>query len=186
MTRPTLRLVAATWMLAAFWPAPARAQVDEYGVKAAFVRNFIAFVEWPPVRMTGTDPLQLCVFNSSPITQKLTTLNIDAVRGHRVQVHAITTVPDVGTCHVVFVPTSEHAQLADITSRFRGSGLLTISEEATDRSGAVINMYLAGSKMTFDVDLAAADRLSVRVSSKLAALARRVHGASTPARSFGD
>ena len=77
-------------------------------------------------------------------------------------------------------------QLAEINSRYKGSGLLTISEEATDRSGAVINMYLAGNKMTFDVDLAAADRLSVRVSSKLAALARRVHGASTPARSFGD
>lgn len=186
MTRQTRRLLTAALMLAACWPAPARAQVDEYGVKAAFVRNFIAFVEWPPARMAGTDPLQLCIFNSSPITQKLTTLNIDAVKGHRVQVHAITAIPDVGTCHVVFVPTSERAQLAEINSRYKGSGLLTISEEATDRSGAVINMYLAGNKMTFDVDLAAADSLSVRVSSKLAALARRVHGASTPARSFGD
>lgn len=186
MTRPALRILAATWMLAVLWPAPARAQVDEYGVKAAFVRNFIAFVEWPPVRMTGTDPLQLCVFNSSPITQKLTTLNIDAVRGHRVQVHAITAIPDVGTCHVVFIPAPEHAQLAEINSRYKGSGLLTISEEATDRSGAVINMYLVGNKMTFDVDLAAADSLSVRVSSKLAALARHVHGASSPARSFGN
>lgn len=173
-------------MLAVFRPAPASAQVDEYGVKAAFVRNFIAFVDWPPARLPGSDPLQLCVFNSSPITQKLTGLNMDAVRGHRVQVHAITAIPDLGTCHVVFVPVAESAQIHEIQSRYKGTGLLTISEESTERSGAVINMYLAGNKMTFDVDLAAADSLSVRVSSKLAALARRVHGAATPARSFGD
>lgn len=186
MTRAHRILLTATLALAAAWPSYVRAQVDEYGVKAAFVRNFIAFVDWPPSRLAAADALQLCVYNSSPITPKLTALNMDAVKGHRVQVRAIAAIPELGGCHVVFVPTAERTQLGDIHSRYRGSGLLTISEETTERSGAVINMYVAGNKMTFDVDLAAADALSVRVSSKLAALAHRVHGASTPARGFSD
>lgn len=172
--------------LAAGRPVYVGAQVDEYGVKAAFVRNFIAFVEWPPLRLSGADPLQLCVFNGSPITPKLTALNMDAVKGHRVQVRAIAAIPDLGACHVVFVPVAESAQIGDIHSRYKGSGLLTISEATTERSGAVINVYVTGNKMTFDVDLAEADALNVRVSSKLAALAHRVHGATTPARGFGD
>ena len=186
MTRARRLLLIATLALAAAAPAYVQAQVDEYGVKAGFIRNFIAFVEWAPARLAGADALQLCVYNGSPITAKLTALNLDAVKGHRVQVRAIAAIPDLGACHVVFIPTAERAQIGDIHSRYKGSGLLTISEETAERSGAVINMYVSGNKMAFDVDLAAADALNVRVSSKLAALARRVHGATTPARGFSD
>lgn len=177
-------LIRLAVVLALAWPGTTYAQFDVYGVKAAFVRNFVAFVEWPQARLNASDPLQLCVYNGSPILTRLTSLNIDPVRGHRVQVRAVSAVPDLGGCHIVFIPSTESAQIADIHSRYKGTGLLTISEERSELAGAAINLYVTGGKVAFDIDLAAADRLSVRISSKLLALARRVTGA--PARPQGN
>ncbi|MGE3958511.1 MAG: YfiR family protein [Vicinamibacterales bacterium] len=168
----------AALVLVLLGPAGSWGQVDEYGVKAAFVRNFAAFVDWPSGRLAGSDPLVLCVYNNSPVMQRLTGMTIDPIRGHGVQVRAMTALPDLAACHLVFVPSAESRQIPDIQTRFRGHGLLTITEEPGGGTGAVINMYLSNGKMTFDVDMAAAESLGVHISSKLLGLARRVQGGS--------
>lgn len=159
-------------------PNVVNAQLDEYGVKASFIRNFVAFVEWPDARLAPDGPLVICVFNESPITARLTELKIPPIRNHHVQVRSITALPDLGVCHAVFVPLAEAVHVADIQSRYRDAGMLTITETTRERTGAVINMFVNQSRMAFDVDLDAAKAQTIRVSSKLLALAHEVHGKS--------
>ena len=179
MTRSLHHPLRAALALLLVLPVTMHGQFDEYGVKAAFVRNFLPFVEWPAERVPPGEPFLLCVYNGSPITAKLNALTFDPIRGHRVQIRTMSAVPDLGVCHAVFVPQSESAQVRNIQGRYKGGGVLTITEDVADRTGAAINMYVANSRMTFDVDIAAADAAGVRISSKLLALAKRVHGAPT-------
>ncbi len=178
-----MKLVQAVLVLALLAPASLYAQIDEFGVKAAFVRNFVAFVDWPPGRLDASGTLLICVFNDSPITPRLAALG-EPIRGHRVQVRGVASLPDLGGCHAVFVPAGDRMHIADIRARYGGGGVLTIAEGTGERSGAVIDMFVSGSRMTFDVDLTAAEEQGVRVSSKLLALAHAVHGgaATGPAR----
>jgi hypothetical protein len=168
-------LVGAVIATAAMAPAPASAQTDEYGVKASFIRNFVAFVEWPSSRFSGDSALMICVLNDSPITSRLIDLKKAQVRDRRIQVRSIGALPDVDACHVVFVPASEESHIVEMQARFRRSGLLIIGESNQNRSGAVINIFKKDNHMAFDVDLDAARTQDLRVSSKLLALAQHVH-----------
>ncbi|MFN7985228.1 MAG: YfiR family protein [Vicinamibacterales bacterium] len=169
---------SALLALAMLAPATAVAQVDEYGVKASFVRNFVAFVEWPTNRLESGSPLTICVFNDSPITARLLDLKIAPVRDHHVQVRAVSALPDLAACQAVFIPSTESPHVADILSRYHNAGLLTITETPSTRTGAIINMFVNQSRMAFDIDLEAGRAQGIVVSSKLLSLAHTVHGSN--------
>lgn len=168
--------------LATAAPCVVTAQTDEYGVKASFIRNFVAFVDWPAARTAGDNPLLICVFNDSPVTSKLIELKMTSVRDRRVQIRSVGTLPDLDACHVVFVPMTEDAHIVEMQARFRRAGLLIISESTKNRTGAVINMFKKDSRLAFDIDLDAAQTQDLRVSSKLLALANHVHGSPASGR----
>ncbi len=163
---------------AAVAPAVVSAQTDEYGVKASFIRNFVAFVDWPSARAVADGPLTICVFNDSPITARLTDLKMTAASDRRLQIRSVGALPDLDVCHVVFVPTAEDAHIVEMHARFRRAGLLIVGESSKDRTGAVINMFKKNNRMALDIDLDAAQKQDLRVSSKLLALAHHVHGSN--------
>ena len=165
-------------VLGAFAPAPTAGQVDESGVKAAFVRNFLPFVSWPAGRLPDGMPYTVCMLNGGSIARKLIALVARDPGARPVRVRVPTSPADVGDCHVVFVPALESRLLPDITARFPSGGLLIISEDqAAAPEDAAINIAIAGSRVTFDLNLAAAGAQGVTISSKLAGMARRVAGA---------
>lgn len=174
--RVHLRFIGALVLLTAT-TVPAGAQFDEDIVKAAFIRNFVGFVEWPPERLRDASSLDICVFSGGPMATRLSALRIPPVRERAVRVRTVVTVPDVDGCHAVFIPAPQTDHIRDLRSAAtRRAGLLTISEDyRRARTGAVINLFVVGGKVAFDVDLAAAQAERVQVSSKLLALAAQVH-----------
>src|SRR2546426_7749962 len=73
----------------------------EYRVKAAYLFNFLKYVEWPDATATG--PFTICVAGRNPFGDVLA----DTVKGERIGARAVmarvVTEPDAG-CHVLFVP----------------------------------------------------------------------------------
>lgn len=154
----------------------AAAQLPADGVKAAFIRNFISFVTWPPERLASGAPLVVCAFNGSGVAAALSALTIADVRDHRVQIRNVNTVPDLDTCHAVFVPASEARGIADIRAQNTQGGLLIITEDdSRGRKGGALNLFVTDNRVAFDADLAAAQAQGLIVSSKLLSLARHVH-----------
>src|SRR3954463_9295730 len=68
--------------------------IDEYHLKAAFLYNFIRFVDWPSEAFkTPNDPFTICVLGHDPFGQALN----DAVAGKVVAGRSVTVrvIPDV-------------------------------------------------------------------------------------------
>jgi hypothetical protein len=155
--------------------AIAAAAAPEYQVKAAFLYNFARFVEWPQDAVGPTDAFRICIVGEDPFGDLLD----QAVHGKTVHDRPVEVVHpddvDVIRCHIVFFASSGAPALPRILTALGGRGILTVGEtEDFTRAGGVIAMRVEESKVRFDVNVDAAQRAGLRVSSQLLKLASRV------------
>jgi len=163
-------------VVAAVFATGAMAQtVDEYRVKAAFVFNFAKFIQWPTEAFkTPADPLVICVLGQDQMTNSLRdAVNGNAIDGRPVIVRQFAVGQVSCDCNILFVGSS-------VAKRFRSglkesAGLLTVGETpgfAAD--GGVINFKLEDGRVRFEINVAAAERQQLHISSKLLSLAQLV------------
>jgi hypothetical protein len=168
VTRP---LLAVLLLAVAAHSRPAAQDVSkEYRVKAAFLYNFVKFVEWPA--RTEPGPIVICVAGRNPFDSILD----DTIRGETVRGRSLTArvilEPDPA-CHVTFVPTGANA-VAYLRAA-RGTPMLTVGESLDFiQQGGLIRFYLDGGTVRFEINRDGAERAGVRISSRLLQLARLV------------
>ncbi len=150
--------------------------VDEYRVKAAFVFNFAKFVEWPAAALKGpADPITICVLGN-PFGDLLEqTVNGKQIDQRRLIVRQLSDSADVSTgCAILFVAAGKKRQ-ADLLCRLKESPILTVGEaENFAAAGGVIGFKLEGEKVRLQINICAAERARLRISSKLLSLAEIV------------
>ncbi len=180
--RPSLlRAVIGAWCFVSCLFAqpykPAGQPAEEYHVKAIFLYNFAKFVEWP----ADSPPGEMCIgiLGDDPFGGELQ----QVVAGKTVNGHGFTVKrlkPETAkTCQIVFVAISEKKRFKAILDLLRGAGVLTVGESpGFCESGGVINFEVVDSKVRFDVNLGAAERARLKLSSKLIGLARIVRDRS--------
>jgi hypothetical protein len=151
-------------------PAP-----GEYAVKAAFVYNFINFVEWPS---PPGDTIRLCILGELPDGAAFERLNGREVRGMRLTVVPLRTIGAVRNCEILFLAGHLPYRLSEVLARLSGSPTLTISDsDGFARRGVMINMFLHEKRIRFEVNDDAARAAGLGISSKLLRLASKVYGA---------
>ncbi len=140
----------------------------EYRVKAAYLYNFVRFIEWPPVTAEG--PVEICVVRPNPFGDVLTdTLRNERLDGRPV-VPRLVDAPEPG-CQVVFVPAGSAA--APVIRAVQSMPTLTVGESPDFiRQGGIVNFVRDGTNVRFEIDEAAARRAGLRISSRLLRLAR--------------
>lgn len=157
------------------WAPPAGAQskaIDEYRIKAAFLYNFAKFVEWPAGSFkNAADPIAICVLGN-PFGGRLEdTVNGKQIDERRLIVREISDVAEAAGCHILFVA-SEKKRTADLLGHVRARPVLTVGEAANfAASGGVIGFKLESDRVRLEINLFAADRARLRISSKLLGLA---------------
>lgn len=166
-----------------------RSQDDErmeYPVKLAFLYNFTKFVEWPPDSYRDASaPLRICVAGNDPFSDDLIReLQTRTVGGRRVEIKTLKSSDNLKRCHLVFVPATEKKRAAGIVAGLNGSSALTVGESAGFTGlGGMINFTVEDNKVHFEVNIDAAERARLKISSKLLILARIVkeqgHGGSS-------
>jgi hypothetical protein len=162
-------LIAMT--CAGLLPASVGAQTPtlEYRVKAAYIYNFTKYVDWPSGAI-GTGPLTICVAGRNPFGTALDEL----VEGEQIESHPLAVrvilEPEAG-CHVLFVPNGAAVQA--YLRGAQGKPILTIGE-APDfiAMGGIVNFVREEGKIRFEIDPQAAERASLRISSRVMRLAR--------------
>ncbi len=150
--------------------------VDEYEIKAAFLYNFAKFVEWPADVSRGQDVLTIALLGRDPFGPVLDQMVTDkTVRGRRIVVRRIASVEEAQGCQIVYVGASEERHLGEIIRSLAGRSVLTIGEtdEFTSRGG-IISFRLEEQKVRFAVNLQAAERARLTLSSQLLRLAQIV------------
>jgi hypothetical protein len=156
--------------------APAQDRRVEYAVKATFLYKFAGFVEWPPGAFAAAvDPLLICVAGND----RVTALIDDAVRdqsvdGHPIAVTHLRPGARPAQCHILYVAEAPRAAMAALLDSVAGAPVLTVVDGTNVAGSPVINFVLQDNRVRFDIDLRAAQRNRLAISSKLLALAAAV------------
>jgi len=149
-------------------PAASAAQV-----KAAFLYNFMKFTEWPDAPSSGT--ICLGVLGRDPFGEALEGVRGKTARGRRVVIARYRRVEEVKECDVLFISESERGRLAHVLRVLQGSRTLTVADqEGFCEAGGMINLVSVRNRVGFEVNIGAASRARLRISSQLLKLARNV------------
>ena len=90
-----------------------------------------------------------------------------------IQVKHVSSAERIGRCHLLFVAASEEANLNTIMNKIGDAPVLTLGEtDAFPWAGGIIRFYTADEKVRFEVNVKAADKARLKISSKLLKLAR--------------
>lgn len=158
--------------------AAARAQgANEYQVKAAFLFNFVKFIEWPAEAFSDDGaPLVIGVVGQDPFGGYLDrAAGGKSVNGRQLLVRRFKWGEDLRACHVLFVCSSERKHLAQIIARLRGATVLTVGDmDQFTQQGGGIHFVTEASRMRFEINARAAAQARLKISSKLLALARAI------------
>jgi len=163
------------WFGAAVFLAPGlRAQSAsqrEYEIKAAYLYNFIKYVDWP----SYGDTITIGVLGGNPFGPALAPLNGKVVKGRKVVVRELDSVRDAQKCQIIFVSSSEKQRLPEILDSLRSARVLTVGEtQGFADDGGMINFIEENNKVRFEINAEAAHRTGLNISSELLKLAKLV------------
>jgi hypothetical protein len=155
-------------------PACAQSRpATEYEVKALFLSEFSRFVEWNGSQ-AGSPDFAICVLGVDPFGLSLDeAVKGKAASGAAVVAQRILAVRDAASCRIVFISPSEDGRLTDVLKALEGMSVLTVGEGSQfTRRGGMIAFRVEGSRVRITVNLAAAERQGLKLSSHLLKLAR--------------
>ena len=163
--------VLAAWMILvqplSAWAGPVTGR--EYDVKIGFIYNFAKFVTWPQ-EADEKDPetLVLCYVADDPSITVFQKLDGKTIRDRKIKVVAFQDGTCIEQSHIIFFATQDKARIQEILEQARGRGILTIGEvDGFTSWGGVINFFEELKRLRFKVNLTAARREGLKMSSQL-------------------
>lgn len=155
---------------------------SEYEVKAAFLYNFIKFVEWPAKAFPSQNsPIIIGVLaDDDPFAGSKGNLLDQTVEGklindRKIVVQHSNRLGNLKNCQLLFISKSERNHLKEIFAGINGMNILTVGE--TDnfcQSGGMINFIMQEGKVRFEINVQAAEKADLKISSKLLSVAKIV------------
>ena len=149
----------------------------ERRVKAAFLYQFIPYVDWPPGPQTAPDkPIVIAVVGDEGTVADLTAVIGGRTAKDRPVVVRRWREADLQSgVAIVYVRREENARLPAIARAAQSTATLVVSEHETGlQQGGMINFQIAEGRVRFDVARGAVESAGLRISSRLLAVARDV------------
>jgi len=169
---------ALSFALALLGPTSASADEPsaEERIKAAILFKLTQFVEWPEAHDPGCAEgnFQVCVFASATAQAAIAEL-----AGKRIGQRSLTIVAGIehtktDCCSLIYFSPS-----ADSLEAVLAQGVLTVSdEEGFCERGGIVELVRKRNKLRFRINLEAAERAGLRLSSQLLKVADIVKGTS--------
>ena len=141
----------------------------ELKVKAAFLFNFAKFATWPPSKVKDDATLHLCVAGMDDLARVLQ----DTVRGRSIGTHPVDVLQspsgaELRRCHIVYFGATDDSRVAAELAALANASVLTVHEASEAQPQGVIRFFLSDDgRVRFEVNVAAASRAQVALSSKL-------------------
>jgi hypothetical protein len=151
-------------------------QPSELEVKAAFLYHFAQLVTWPEDRGTGSGPIVLAVVGRDPFGDRLEkTIGGERVHGRPIQIERAAHPDDLTMDpHIVFVGAERLADAERMLARLEGEPVLTVGALPgfAERGGMIEFRLTPDARVAFDINLRAAERARLKLSSQLLKIAR--------------
>jgi len=194
LNRLALLCVALSLVCAPAAPCAEPDSIQEYQIKAAFLYNFLKFVDWPKEKMgDANEPITLGIIGKDPFGQAFEPVKDKDVKDKKVVVKRFKSIADlkklgesgkdeldrqieaVKKCHLLFVCSSEKEYLKDIVNAVKQRPVLTVGEmQGFLEAGGISNFLVEDNKVRFEVNLTAAEHAKLKIRSQLLRLAKRV------------
>ncbi len=171
-----LRAIAALLVL---WAAPgpaAFAGTREYEIKAAYLYNFLNYIEWPEQSLppAGSN-ITIGVVGENPFGPALDPLKGKQVKGRTLTVKEVSSAEDLKGCQILFISASEKERLPQLLESLKDAKIVTVSEiDGFAQRGGIINFIYERNRVRFEINQDAARSKGLTISSDLLKLARVV------------
>jgi hypothetical protein len=149
---------------------PALAAPTAQQVEAVFLFYFSQFVGWPPSAFADArSPIVIGVLGADPFGGALDqAVAGERVNGRSVVVRRLRGVGEAAGCQILYISSSEAAQLPQILGALRGRDVLTVSDvDHFAQSGGMIRFVLIDSHVRLRINAHAAQAAGLTLSSKL-------------------
>ena len=191
-------LIVLTAVLSAMLTGPAvyaeSGSSREYQIKAAFLYNFLQFVDWPKEKIADANkPIIIGIIGDDPFGDAIEPLKDKPVAGRKIVIKRFKSfeslkkagdndaagtkqnIKALGECHMLFICASENKNLREIIESIKNSGVLTVGESGGFLDvGGIVNFVMADEKVGFEVSIVAAKQAGLEIRSKLLRLAKKV------------
>ncbi len=175
----------------------------EYQLKAAFLYNFIKFVDWlEPSSSAGAeeakkkDPIVLCVLGEDLFGRHLDDLTKKVIKDRQIRVVRLEGFEQykksrsratleqyfqeqrkaMASCHLLFISQSEEKLMNELAAFTDKMQILTVSDiSGFAGKGGVIEFVMEENKIRFDINVVSAERKGLKISSQLLQLARKIY-----------
>lgn len=184
MLKKTLRAIFLLAGICWCWSClPDRANVyaqekkpTEYQVKAAFIYNFLQFIEYPLKPFKGPhSQLNLTILGENPFGAAFENYQGETIQGKKLSIRHAQSLHDFKDGHILFICPSEKSRVPQIVKQVADLGILTIGDtEGFARQGVMINFYMEGNRVRFEINVDVARRAGFKISSHLLKLAKIV------------
>ena len=142
---------------------------SEYDVKIGFIYNFAKFVTWPQAAIEKSpDLLVFCFISQDPSTDVFYKLDGKSIKGRKIKVVAYKDGACLEQSQVLFFATQDKVLIQKVLEQVQGRSILTIGEvDGFTQWGGVINFFVENDRLRFKINLDAAQREGLRMSSQL-------------------
>ena len=177
LARYVVIALAAAGGLSARQARPEAPAPTEYEIKAAFLLRFANYVTWPPEAFAEPEtPVTIGILGKDPFGAVLDrAVEGESLGVRRFRILRSLKLDDLKGSHILFVCRSEADRATRILDGLAGFPVLTVSEiPRFAENGGILNFYLDGNKVRFEVNPEAATRVELKISSKLLKLGKIV------------
>src|SRR5437016_4691152 len=145
----------------------------EYEVKATFLYNFAKFVDWPAQAVSGSGSVFSICLAGDPFEGAFDrVIQGEILDGKPLMARRIAAGDDLQGCQIIYVAPSEAFRSRDIINAAANAPILTVGE-ADDfiDDGGIVRFVKTAGRIHFQINPDAAQRASLKVSSRLLRLA---------------
>lgn len=168
------------------------ASAREYQLKAAFLYNFIMFIDWPEEKMSADgQPITIGVIGKDPFESAFEPIKDKQAKDRKVIVKRFKGLEDlkksgpdamnkeleeIRKCQLLFICSSEKSALKEIINLVNGYNILTVGDMQgfLESGGGIINFVMEDDKIRFEINAVAAVQAKLEIRSQLLRLAKRV------------
>ncbi len=150
----------------------------EYQIKAEFLERITKFIDWPERTFSNpNEPFIITLVGKTLVGPYLKEMvKTRKIKNRRVILLQMKDNNAIEKCHMLFIAKTENKRLADILSMAGNRPILIVGDgEKLARRGTHISLYKKEQRIRFNINLGAARKSGLVISSKLLRLATVVY-----------
>lgn len=147
-------------------------QAQEYNLKLLMLEKFSPMITWAA---QDTAPVfTIAILGYNPFGDNILNMETKKLNGKPVQITFVSSLEDMGTPNMLYIAATKRNKklFTEIAAQLKTKPILTVSDDKTMISEAMISFFQEEDNLRFTIDAAAAKKAGITISEKLTALSQ--------------